>query len=168
MRAQNAATRLVVVGEGPAAQQLAAAVPDTIFAGTRRGEELGAYYASSDMFVFPSMTETFGNVTLEAMASGLAVLAYDHASAGQMIRSGHNGLLAPLGDEVAFVQMARELVASGRDATRQMGQRARQSAGEAGWERIVAQVEDVLYATMGTGAAPREADARHRTMASPA
>lgn len=169
MRARNAATRLVVVGEGPAAQQLTAAVPDAHFAGTRRGEDLGAHYASSDIFVFPSMTETFGNVTLEAMASGLAVVAYDHASAGQMIRSGSNGLLAPLGDEAAFVRMAGELVAGGRDALLQMGQRARQCAGEAGWERVIAQVEEVLYATMATGMAtgmaPRTAHAPGRTMA---
>jgi len=165
MREQNADTRLVVVGEGPAAQQLAAAVPDAIFAGTRRGEELGAYYASSDIFVFPSMTETFGNVTLEAMASGLAVLAYDYASAGQMIHSGSNGMLAPLGDEEAFVRMARELVAGGRDAARQMGRQARESTGEAGWDHIVAQVEQVLYATLATGEAPRAADARGRSVA---
>ncbi len=165
MRAQNADTRLVVVGEGPAAQQLAAAVPDAIFAGTRRGEELGAYYASSDIFVFPSMTETFGNVTLEAMASGLAVLAYDHSSAGQMIHSGSNGMLAPLGDEEAFVRMARELVAGGRDAARQMGRQARESTGDAGWDHIVAQVEQVLYATLATGEAPRAADARGRSVA---
>jgi len=168
MQAQNAATRLVVVGEGPAAPQLAAAVPDAIFAGTRRGDDLGAHYASSDLFVFPSMTETFGNVTLEAMASGLAVLAYDHASAGQMIQSGTNGLLAPLGDEQTFVRLAHTLVAGGREAALQMGQRARQSAGEAGWDRIVAQVEEVLYATIAAGEAPRAAEARGRTIASAA
>lgn len=165
MRQQNPDTRLVVVGEGPAAQQLAALVPDAIFAGTRRGEELGTYYASSDLFVFPSMTETFGNVTLEAMASGLAVLAYDHASAGQMILSGSNGLLAPLGDEEAFVRLARELVAGGPDTARRMGQRARESTREVGWDRIVTQVEQVLYATLATVEAPRADDARGRSMA---
>ncbi len=165
MRARNPATRLVVVGEGPAAQPLAAAVPDAVFAGTRRGEELGAFYASCDLFVFPSMTETFGNVTLEAMASGLAVLAYDHASAGQMIASGVNGLLAPMGDEAAFVRLACELVAGGREAARQMGLRARERAGAAGWERIVAQVEEVLLATVATGPVPRGAEARRRALA---
>ena len=164
MRRQRPDTRLVVVGEGPAAQQLASAVPDAIFAGTRRGEELGAYYASCDLFVFPSMTETFGNVTLEAMASGLAVLAYDHASAGQMIRSGENGLLAPLADEEEFVRLAQQLVTDPAHA-RKMGLAARQSAGEAGWERIVAQVEEVLFATLASGAPARPADARSQPMA---
>ncbi|MBS0343471.1 MAG: glycosyltransferase family 1 protein [Proteobacteria bacterium] len=164
MRTQRPDAKLVVVGEGPAAQQLAASVPDAVFAGTRRGEELAAYYASADLFVFPSMTETFGNVTLEAMASGLAVLAYDHASAGQMIRSGENGLIAPLGDEDEFVRLARQLI-SDRAHAQQMGQRARLSAGEAGWGRIVAQVEDVLLATMASGAAARASDARAQPMA---
>jgi len=164
MRAQRPDAKLVVVGDGPAAQQLAASVPDAVFAGTRRGEELAAHYASADLFVFPSMTETFGNVTLEAMASGLAVLAYDHASAGQMIRSGENGLIARLGDEDEFVRLARQLVADGEHA-RQMGQRARLCAGEAGWGRIVAQVEEVLLATMASGAAAREGDARAQPMA---
>ncbi|MGJ7512474.1 glycosyltransferase family 4 protein [Variovorax sp. GT1P44] len=165
MRERNAATRLVVVGEGPLAQQLAAALPEAIFVGTRRGEELGTYYASSDIFIFPSMTETFGNVTLEAMASGLAVLAYDHASASQMIHSGRNGLLAPIGDEEAFVRMAGELVADGLPAARQMGQRARESIGEARWDHIVTQVEKVLYATLASGETPRATEARSRPMA---
>ncbi|SFL86760.1 glycosyltransferase family 1 protein [Variovorax sp. OV329] len=164
MRAQRADTKLVVVGEGPAAQQLASSVPDAIFAGTRRGEELGSYYASADLFVFPSMTETFGNVTLEAMASGLAVLAYDHASAGQMIRSGENGLIAPLADEAEYVRLAHHLVASPAHA-RQMGLRARETAGDAGWDRIVAQVEEVLLATLASGKATQAVDARGRPMA---
>lgn len=163
MRAHRPDTKLVVVGEGPAGQQLAASVPDAILAGTRRGEELGAYYASADVFVFPSMTETFGNVTLEAMASGLAVLAYDHASAGQMIRNGENGLIAPLGDEDEFVRLARHLVASPEHA-RQMGLRARESAGDAGWDRIVSQVEEVLMATVASGTVSREGDARARAL----
>ena len=161
MHQQRPDTKLVVVGEGPAAQQLAASVPNAFFAGTRRGEELGAYYASADLFVFPSMTETFGNVTLEAMASGLAVLAYDHASAGQMIRSGDNGLIAPLGSEEEFVRLARHLVTSPEHA-HQMGLRARQTAGDAGWGRIISQVEEVLLATIASGTLAQGAQTQAR------
>jgi len=164
MRQQRADARLVVVGEGPAAQQLAEAVPEAIFAGTRRGDELGAHYASADLFVFPSMTETFGNVTLEAMASGLAVLAYDHASAGQMIKSGENGLIAPLGNEEEFVRLARHLVATPEHA-REMGRRARESAGAAGWDRIVAQVEEVLLGTVASATEAQSSRTRTRAMA---
>jgi glycosyltransferase involved in cell wall biosynthesis len=142
----------VVVGVGPWHEQLRAAVPDAFFAGTRRDEELAAFYASADMFVFPSMTETFGNVTLEAMASGLPVLAYDHASAGQLIRNGENGLLARLGDEDHFIAQALRLAGDGAQA-REMGRRARQTATGLGWPRIVQQVEEVMFATLASGAA---------------
>jgi len=164
MRQQRRDTKLVVVGEGPAAQQLADAAPEAIFAGTQRGDALGAHYASADLFVFPSMTETFGNVTLEAMASGLAVVAYDHASAGQMIKSGENGLIAPLGNEDEFVRLARHLVGTPEHA-REMGRRARASAGEAGWDRIVGQVEEVLLNTVKSAVEAQSAGARTRAMA---
>ena len=133
--------KLVVVGEGPAASQLAASVPDAVFAGTRRGEELAAYYASADLFVFPSMTETFGNVTLEAMASGLAVVAFDAAAAGELIRDGRNGLLARVGDDDAFVQAACRAACSDLGALRA---RARQTALASDWEPVLHRFEQRL------------------------
>ena len=75
--------RMVLVGEGPEERMLRSRLPEAIFAGTRRGEELASHYASADLFLFPSLTETFGNVTLEAIASGLPLVAYDYAAAGQ-------------------------------------------------------------------------------------
>ena len=79
-------TRLVLVGDGPERARLQAALPEAVFTGMLRGDALAAHYASADVFLFPSLTETFGNVTLEAMASGLAVVAYDDAAAAQHIR----------------------------------------------------------------------------------
>ena len=64
------AARYIWIGDGPARATLAAQNPDFIFAGVQRGPELARHYASADLFVFPSLTETFGNVTLEALASG--------------------------------------------------------------------------------------------------
>jgi len=158
MQQSQPAAKLVLVGDGPAAAALAAAVPGAVFAGTQRGAALAAHYASADCFVFPSMTETFGNVTLEAMASGLPVLAYHHASASQMIASGVNGLTAPLGDEDAFVELARHLMDSPAHG-RRMGEQARIRAHDAGWSHVVAQVEDVLHAAAAGAAGARTATA---------
>ena len=80
-RWQRPDLRVVIVGDGPLGKRLRAENPDFHFAGMRTGEDLAAHYASADMFVFPSLSETFGNVTMEALASGLAVVAYDYAAA---------------------------------------------------------------------------------------
>ena len=66
----------VVVGDGPSREALQAAYPDAFFAGSRFGEELARYFAAADVFVFPSLTDTFGLVILEAMATGSPVAAY--------------------------------------------------------------------------------------------
>ncbi|MPQ87245.1 glycosyltransferase family 1 protein, partial [Pseudomonas sp. MAFF 730085] len=78
--------QLIIVGDGPQRALLESELPDALFCGTQRGEELAKHYASGDLFLFPSLTETFGNVVLEAMASGLGVVAYDQAAATQHIR----------------------------------------------------------------------------------
>ena len=98
--------RLVLVGDGPMRPSLQARCPDAVFAGQRLGDELAAHYASADLFLFPSVTETFGNVTTEALASGLAVVAFDYAAARRLIEDGVNGSLAPLADDAAFVAQA--------------------------------------------------------------
>lgn len=166
MRQVDPTLCLVVVGDGPARGELHEAVPDAVFAGTRYREDLATHYASADLFLFPSMTETFGNVTTEAMASGLPVLAYDHAAAGQLIRSGDNGLLARLDDLPDYLQLAVRM-AKDRDAAALMGQRARRTARELGWERIVTQVEAVFIDTLA-GRQPQQAGSVARTLARPA
>src|SRR5262249_12575129 len=87
---RNARARLVLVGQGPLRAELEARYPGVVFAGERAREDLATHYASADLFLFPSVTETFGNVTPEAMASGLPVVAYDYAAAGELICSGVN------------------------------------------------------------------------------
>lgn len=135
LRALRPFARFVLVGDGPLARKLRVRHPDFLFCGVRTGADLAAHYASADIFLFPSLTETFGNVTLEAMASGLAVVAFEYAAAYRHIEHNRSGLLAPLGDADAFIRLARGL---GCDLERAhaLGRQARTAIEPFGWERI--------------------------------
>jgi len=147
MRARVPQARLVMVGDGPERTALAARHPDIVFTGTRTGEDLAAHYASADIFLFPSLTETFGNVTLEAMASGLAVVAYDYAAAQQYLAHERSGLLAPFDDSEAFVRLAAALATDpGRAAFLRV--RARASAERIDWDNVFDDFEAVLRDVM--------------------
>ncbi|MEE1947691.1 glycosyltransferase family 1 protein [Pseudomonas alcaligenes] len=143
--------RLVLVGDGPLRTQLQAELPEALFCGVQRGEALAAHYASGDLFLFPSLSETFGNVVLEALASGLAVVAFDQAAAAQHIRHGHNGALATPGDEAAFIESARWLLED-PESLRRVRLNARQHAGKQGWPAIVERFESLLHAARDTQA----------------
>jgi len=160
-RARAPRAKLVLVGDGPAREEIQVRCPGAIFAGMRHGEELAAHYASGDVFLFPSLTETYGNVTVEALASGLAVVAYDYAAAAAHIRHGRNGLLASFGAADAFARLAAGAAAD-LPLARSLGARAREHALEHSWERVVQQLEAVLEAAAGAEAARRYggADAR--------
>lgn len=135
--------RLVIVGDGPAREDLQGRWNGAVFAGVRRGAELTAHFASADLFVFPSLSETFGNVITEAMASGLALVAYDHAAASALVRHGDNGLVAPCGDRVRFVDLVVQ--AAGNAAMRAaLGRRALETAATLDWDRVIDDLEDVL------------------------
>lgn len=101
--------RYVWIGDGPARAELARANPDFIFCGSLRGDELAAHFASCDLFLFASLSETFGNVTLEAMASGVAAVAFDYGAAREHLIDGFNGRRIACGDADAFVAAAIEL-----------------------------------------------------------
>lgn len=135
--------RLVLVGDGPERSTLEKRHPEHVFAGTRRGDDLGAHYASADLFLFPSLTETFGNVTLEAMASGLAVVAFDYGAAAEHIKQGRNGLVAGYGDAREFTELAVHL-AGDVARLRELGARARATAEHLDWERVSSDFENVL------------------------
>ncbi len=138
----------VLVGDGPLATELKQKYPEFHYRGMRRGDDLARHYASVDFFPFPSVTETFGNVITEAMASGVPVLSYDYAAARAFIRDGENGAKAPLDDEKAFLERARQLAAD--PATlRSMGKQARETALGLSWERVVESFERELMAISG-------------------
>jgi len=141
--------RMVVVGDGPLRGRLEAQHPRVRFVGTKRGTELARHYASADVFLFPSLTETFGNVTLEAMASGLAVVAFDTAAAGQHIVDGVNGWLVPVssgaeGRQAFLLQTQRALDLA--HATSPLRWEARQTARRCDWDTVLGQFEQRLRA----------------------
>lgn len=142
--------RCVVVGDGPSGERLRAAHPDWTFAGMRSGSDLARHYASGDVFVFPSLSETFGNVVTEALASGLVVAAYDYAAAHAHIRQEQSGFVAPPGDEVAFLLQVREAAMQWDSCT--IRQAARAAALELGWDRITAAFESHLQDALNAAA----------------
>jgi glycosyltransferase involved in cell wall biosynthesis len=134
--------RLVVVGDGPLRAAFQGAHPDVVFCGVQQGDALAAHYASGDVFLFPSETETFGNVTLEAMASGLAVVAYDYAAARAHITHAENGLLVPYRNAGAFIEQATTLARG--DSLVRLRRSAREAAMAAQWPRVVERFERIL------------------------
>jgi glycosyltransferase involved in cell wall biosynthesis len=124
IRAAVPGAHMVWVGDGPALARLREQHPGHVFRGMQRGESLAAHFASGDVFLFPSTTETFGNVTLEAMASGVPTVAYDYGAAREHLRDGIHGRAVPIHDGDAFVAAA---VALAQDAAARaaMGRAAR-------------------------------------------
>jgi glycosyltransferase involved in cell wall biosynthesis len=143
MREERPGIKLVLVGDGPMSAELARRNVGCVLAGRLVNGKLSQHYASGDIFLFPSTTETFGNVTLEAMASGLAIVAYRYAAARQHLVDGTSALLPPFDDSAAFVdaacRMAREPALA-----RALGAAARLAAEPLTWERIVGDFEQVL------------------------
>jgi glycosyltransferase involved in cell wall biosynthesis len=143
IRVARPTARMVWVGDGPAAARLKRDRPDDHFAGTRTGVDLAAHYASADLFLFGSLTETYGNVVAEAMASGLAVTAFRSAAAAELIHDGFSGRTVPPGDTYAFVSAAFTL-AIDDDLRRAVGLRARLDMETRGWPAVVEHFEGVL------------------------
>ncbi len=145
MRAVEPRCKLVIVGDGPARAELENQQhPAVIFAGMRTGEDLAAHFASGDIFLYPSITETYGNVTVESMSSGLATIAYDYAAAHKHMRNGVNGVLVPFDDTAAFLAEARALVTDA-PRIRRLRIEARATVESPTWEDAAEHLEAVLY-----------------------
>lgn len=143
MQIVNPNLKLVLVGDGPIRVEMQRQNPEYIFAGMRTGEDLAAHYASGDIFLFPSITETYGNVTVEAMASGLAVVAYRYAAAAEHIAHEENGLHAEFGNEEEFIRQGCSLA---KDSERVAKLRAasHQTMLKLDWQNIVEEFEQAL------------------------
>ena len=109
LKVMHPGARFILVGDGPLREKLQRSHPDYLFCGTQTGEALARHYASADLFLFPSQSETFGNVVLEAMASGLGVVAFDHAAAHEHIHDGTNGRKLAMEDTEGFSLAAMSL-----------------------------------------------------------
>lgn len=143
IQASDPQARFVLVGDGPLRESLAERHPDFIFTGTLGGDALAEHYASADLFLFPSLTDTFGNVVMEAMASGLTVVAFDSGAAAEHIRSFYNGVVAPFGDADRFVALSILLGRENRLRER-FGGLARCEAIHHGWDQVGHQFTRIL------------------------
>src|SRR5262249_21602444 len=127
-------TRLVLVGDGPARADLERKLSGcrATFTGYLTGDALAEAYASSDVFAVPSLTETFGQVVQEAMASGLPVVGYDADGVRDLISAGREGLLAPTGDTATYTELLRRVLESS-ELCAELGAMARAAAERHTW-----------------------------------
>jgi glycosyltransferase involved in cell wall biosynthesis len=124
--------KLYVVGHGPYSEALAAALPDAVFLGYLTGEPLAKAYASADVFVFPSTTDTFGNVIIEAQASGLPVIVSDLGGPKELVQDGINGIVTKARD-TDDVARAIALLVGDAPMRKRMAEKARQSVLDRSW-----------------------------------
>jgi len=147
IRAEQPGAKMICVGDGPLLAPLARRHPECRFVGNQHGETLAAHYASADLFLFPSLTETFGNVVSEALASGLPVVAFDMAAASDLIEDGLNGRRVVPGDKPAFIAASCAL------ARNNASQSSFHTAGPASvchldWERLHDDYASLLHAVI--------------------
>lgn len=127
--------KALVVGEGPAREELMEYLPEAHYTGFLEGEDLARAYASSDIFLFPSHTETFGNVTLEAMSSGLPCVVADAIGSKSLVAHGINGLLAEKQNVKDFTKKLEKMVADD-ELRKKMAKASREKALQYEWDAI--------------------------------
>nr|XP_061811863.1 GDP-mannose-dependent alpha-mannosyltransferase-like [Nerophis lumbriciformis] len=153
MRRSRSDCRFVVIGAGPAAKAIESHEIEPVMAGMKVGEELSRAYASADVLLFPSLTETFGNVVLEGLSSGLAVVSFDRAAARLHIRDGVDGLKAAPGSAADFVRRAQRL-ATDNELRARLSREARRSVGGLDWQGICGRFEQLLQGLSAAASKP--------------
>jgi phosphatidylinositol alpha 1,6-mannosyltransferase len=136
LSARGLPVRPLVIGDGPEMAAMRDGLERGVFAGFLHGEELARAYASSDIFFFPSESETFGNVTLEAMASGLPAVNAKSSGSNSLVEDGVTGRLVSARDEDGLAE-ALAALASDTGLRRRMGEASRQRALGYSWETIL-------------------------------
>jgi glycosyltransferase involved in cell wall biosynthesis len=147
LKAAGRDVRMVFAGDGPMRTAIQAKCPDALFVGMCTQQQLSVLYASADLLLFTSLTETFGNVTLESLACGTPVLAFDCAAAGEFITHTQNGWLAHCDDSHDYIQCALEITKD----TSKLGEaraHAHASVAELSWDEIAGQVEALFQRTI--------------------
>ncbi len=155
LKARGIPHRSLIVGDGPARAELQKRVPDSIFLGHQKGEALATAYASSDIFFFPSETETFGNVTLEAMASGLPAVCANATGSRSLMRDGVTGFLAEPRQVASFLEPVARLIHD-PELRRSMGQLAFKRAKTFDWSVILSRIDGYYDELLGRRAVKRE------------
>ena len=140
--------KYVWVGEGPELAGIARDNPDFIVRGIQRGEDCARHFASADLFLFPSHSETFGNVTIEAMASGIATVAFHYGAAKEHLKDGVHGASIRDRDDQAFVEAACR-IARDDAARREMGANAREAIARLRPEQVAADFDEILQRIAG-------------------
>ncbi len=148
MKAANPACKFVLAGEGPLKRSLERQHPECTFAGFFSRDEIGRYYASADIYVHASLTETFGNVLTEAMASGLAPVGFDYAAARMFVKDGESGLTAPCDQPEAFIAAAVRLATDAPLRSR-LRHAARAAVEVQSWDQVIARFEGDLEREAG-------------------
>ncbi len=147
LEARGVAHRVVVIGDGPARDWFAQALPDATFVGFQAGADLGRAVASLDVLLQPSVTETFGNVTLEAMASGVAVVAAAATGSSNLVEEGVTGRLITPGDAVAFADAVAHYCVDANART-SAGQAGAFAADQYGWDAINGRMLDAYLSVI--------------------
>ena len=138
LRDEGLPVELLLVGHGPYSEALSETLPDAIFTGYLKGKELATAYASADVFTFPSTTDTFGNVIIEAQASGVPVIVSDAGGPKELVEENTNGLVTKSYDVDDLTRAIRTLIAD-PELRRRMGDRARASVIDRTWPRAFRQ-----------------------------
>ncbi len=154
MREANPRCRFVLVGDGPLRPRLQRTLRHAVFTGFVPRGELARHYASADVYIHASLTETFGNVLTEAMASGLAVAGFDYAAARQFVRHGANGLAVPCDRPEALIDAA-VLLATDDLLRAQLRLAARAAVEPQAWEHVISRFEADLAEAAGAKTAAR-------------
>jgi glycosyltransferase involved in cell wall biosynthesis len=160
LRRRGHPCRPLIVGAGPAGEELASRLGDAVFTGHIEGNALARAVASADMLLNPSTTEAFGNVNLEAMASGVALISADAPAARALIKDGESGLIVPPRDVGAYADAVEGLARDGA-RRRRIADAALESSRAYRWSAILDRVIDTYRLAEAQG--PHRRDSRPRT-----